>query len=326
MAVAEEKNGDAKAAATGLAAATDKLRASATWILGAFAAVGATFAAGLSLANIGKLSVDEPVRLGCAVLGIVVTVAAVVVAIAATVSVTANSRVSLSLLASSAFDQLRGQLDADEEIRGGYESVADLRRQVLLLRANVLAKDASYAAAYAATTDPSSNVPPENREADLAAATTALQFAQRSLATAESVKAEVLDVAAFERVKSSYDSSKQVLAGSAVAAALGIAMFAWGANPPAAATAATAGEVLPKTPSEVTLLFTDPSDALQTKLGKGCNLSAGIDAVAMTVAGETYQVATVKAPKCASIWLEVTPKVGQVVPRVAKKTDTKAAE
>lgn len=323
MAVSEGKKADAQVAVTGLAAATDKLRASATWMLGAFAAVGATFAAGLSLANIGNLSVDEPARLGFAALGIVVTVGAVVVAIAATVRVTANSRVSLTLLATSAFDQLRGQLDADDEVRGGYASVSDLRTQVLALRADVLAKDASYTQAYAATTDPNSNVALDIREADLAAATTALQLARRSLVTAESVKAEVLDVAAFERVKNNYDSSKRVLAGSAAAAALGIAMFAWGANPPPAKTVA-AGEVLPKTPSEVTVLFIDPSKALQTELGSDCDLSAGVDAVAMTVAGETYQVATLETTMCASVWVEITPEVGRVVPRIAAAVEPEA--
>lgn len=40
--------------------------------------------------------------------------------------------------------------------------------------------------------------------------------------------------------------------------------------------------------------------------------------MAMTVAGETYQVAVVKTNECASIWLQVTTEMGVVVPRVDK--------
>ncbi len=326
--MADEKK-EEKAAPSGLAGATDKLRAVATWMLGAFAAVGAIFAAGVSLANIGKLSTDEPARLSAAVIGIGVTVIAIIVAVAATARVTANSRVSLTLLGTDAMSKLREKVDRDEETLGAYASVAALRSKVRELRTEVMDKNAAYMAAYEALADPATQAVQARRDAaavTLADATAALQLAQRELTTAESVRADVLDVAAFTRVKDTYDSSKVWIAVAAAAAAFGIALFAWGANPPDT-TALDAGAVVPKTPNEVTVLFKDPNpDAgLQAKLGEKCDLSSGVDAVAMTVAGETYQLATVKTGDCKSIWMEVTPEIGVVIPRV-DKADAKEEE
>jgi hypothetical protein len=302
-----------------LVAATDKLRQSAIWLLGAFAAVGAVFAAGLQLANIGNLGTDTPGRLGAAIVGLILTVAAIVVAVSAAARVSARSRVNLALIGTPEFDSVRSLVDNDHEALAGFDSVADLAEKVLACRITAVQKDAAYRKAYEHAVDPATRADPEKRKAAESAlqfATTEFDLAKRDLKFAESAKQQIIELATFLRVKRVYDDSKMLIAGSAATAALGIALFAWGANPPDV-TKIEPGEVLPKTPSDVTILFSNASDATKNALGAGCDLTKGVDAVAMTVSGETYQVATLKTDTCNSAWVTVDPGQGKVVPRVA---------
>lgn len=305
----------------GLASATDKLRQVATWMLGAFAAVGVIFAAGVSLANVGKLSLDDPSRLLAAAIGVTLTVIAIIWAVAATAKVTANSRVSLALLATnSEFTEIRTTLESEPGTLGTYTTVGQLVEDLSQLRKSVREADAEYAAAYANLVDPATRSNQETYKAAEALLTDTkgtLGIRQHQLEMAELVRANLLEIAAFTRVRKTFDSTKVQVAIATAIAAVGIAIFAWGANPPES-TKIEAGELVPKTPSEVTVVFANPDDAtLQRRLGADCDLTAGVSAVAMTVTGDTYRVATLLTETCGSIWLTVTPSVGTVIPRVA---------
>jgi hypothetical protein len=54
--------------------------------------------------------------------------------------------------------------------------------------------------------------------------------------------------------------------------------------------------------------------------GTKCDTTKPIPALARTVTGETYQVATEKTSTCNSVWLTVSPSVGTLSPR---ETDEK---
>jgi hypothetical protein len=134
-----EKTTDAGPAPNPLVAATDRLRESATWLLGAFAAVGAV-AGGLQLANIGKLGTDVPGRLGAAIVGRILTVAAIVVAVSAAARASARSRVNLAMIGTPDFASARSQVDGDQEALAGFGTVANLAVELLARRTAVLQK------------------------------------------------------------------------------------------------------------------------------------------------------------------------------------------
>lgn len=319
--MAEKGEGEpAASAASSLVTATDKLRQSANWLLGAFAAVGAVFAAGLQLANIGSLGADTPGRLTVAALGLSATVIAIIVAVSAAGSVSARSRVNLALLGTGDLAAIQQEIDNDHEALAGFTDIADLRQEVVARRGAVLQKDRAYRSAYTelaaalATADQSRK---DKADQVLQQADVELELAKRDLDFAEATKQQVLELATFLRVKSLYDKAKNRIAVAAAAAAVGIALFAWGANPPAAETTVLPTEVLPETPSEVTIRLTDPDEGIQRQLGPECNASENLDAIALDVEGETYQVAIVQTATCDTAWITVGPEQGEVFRRAA---------
>src|ERR1700719_2870994 len=79
--------------------AANRIRDSAKWLLGAFAAVGALLAAGLQLADLGKLASDRSDhRLQWAVVGVGAAVLGIGIAIGAAASVITRSFVTLKWL------------------------------------------------------------------------------------------------------------------------------------------------------------------------------------------------------------------------------------
>ena len=103
-----------------LAAAAERIRDSAKWLLGSFAAVGAILVAGLQLTGVGEL---EDGRLRWALGGLAVAVVGVVIAIGAAGAVVTKTFVTLKWLAQRpdgdpALDRIAG----DKVVLGGYGS------------------------------------------------------------------------------------------------------------------------------------------------------------------------------------------------------------
>lgn len=303
--------------------ATAALRDSAKWLLGAFAAVGAVFAAGLQLASIGDLSWDHRGRLIAAVLGVLLTVGGVAVAIYAVSEILTRRLVTLATLATDTDLQPERDWLADSpDLLGGKSDVAQLRTDYTAVVAAQKAARDRLDTAHLAVQELDSSSPAdladlamkEKRVAEAAWA----PVAQQAL-DLDRVRLEVLSAAGFMRVSRAWKDARRTICLAAAAAALGITMFAWGANPPEEGT--EPGQVLPPTPSNVNVKFTGNTDAVQRQLGKNCDLSKPVPAIAMTVTGQTYQVATVKTAKCASVWLTVTDaKDATVTARVEKKS------
>lgn len=310
----EKKSSEAQ---TPLANAAERIRGSAQWLLGAFAAVGALLAAGLQIGSIGELDIDDGARFWIAFAGIAIAVIGIVVAVAAAASVSTRSDVSLHWLAANPNSQASKMVDADPALRQG-------------LTVDALQDRLNQAAAAAGAQferivelgDPGDDTTKKEKSAELRATYTQ-QTAE--LDRFQRIRADVLDVASFYRVKEAFDNAKANMVGGALAAAVGITAFAWGANAPESKSL-NGGDVLPKTPSEVTVILTDrgiENFGGSIRKNDSCDLS-NLAAIAFTVNRGTYDVVTVATDNCNVYQMSVTATQGQVIPRVKDEAEDKA--
>lgn len=102
--------------ATGYAAATDKLRDAAKWLLAAAAGVGGVLVAGLQLGSLGDLGVDQWERLTVALLGLLVALAGAGAVIARAGTLLTEDWITLAELS---LDDFRQRLNRRREPRGG---------------------------------------------------------------------------------------------------------------------------------------------------------------------------------------------------------------
>ena len=314
---------------SGYVEATEQIRGAAKWLLGSFAAVGAVFAAGLQLADTGGVDAAVPSRLVATLLGLLLTVAGIIVAVWAVSDVLLRRNVTLADVISNAdYATEKGVVAADKELYSPFESLEDLRAQIEVLGGDQKTQwEHCLDADRAVRTIDRSALEGEADDPEVThareRARLILERAQIDRATYEStrerarhagkVRMRVLEVVGFMRVRRSFQDSRALIAGATVAVAVGLVAFAWGANAPADAAVAS-GEVLPRTPSRVTVLLTHP-ERFRAQLGPGCKAGTGLPAMAMTVRGETYQVATETTQTCRSAWLTIKPEDGTVSPR-----------
>lgn len=297
-----------EAPASSLAMASDRIRASAQYLLGAFAAVGATLAAGLQLADIGDVSFeDDALRAALTVAGLLAAVGGIALAIAAAASVSTESHVDLPWLIANPNSKASKAIDGDQALRQG-RAITDLKTEVDTAVANA-AKTYGEMVAFG---DPGSDADKQRQ------ATTLRNRYDQELATAthlKRIRTDVLDVASYYRTRSAFEAAKGRIVLGALFASLGITAFAWGANAPDVENI-DPGEVLPKTPSEVTVILTDEGiDTFGDKLGNDCDTSA-ISAIAFVVDHTAYEVMTEQTRECESVQLSITDDLGAVVPRV----------
>jgi hypothetical protein len=325
---AEASGGDVPAEPTsGYVEATEQIRSAAKWLLGSFAAVGAVFAAGLQLADAGGVDAAVPSRLVATLLGLLLTVTGIIVAVWAVSDVLLRRNVTLADVISSA-DYATEKGAVDKELYSPFESLEDLRAQIEVLGQDqksqweqCLDSDRAVRTIDRNALEGDADDPEVKRARE--SARLSLDRAQIDRATYEStreqakhagkVRMRVLEVVGFMRVRRAFQDSRALIAGATAAVAAGLIAFAWGANAPAD-SAVAGGEVLPRTPSRVTVLLTHP-ERFRAQLGAGCKTDTGLPAMAMTVRGETYQVATEKTQTCQSAWLTIKPQDGTVSPR-----------
>lgn len=292
-----------------LAKAADRIRASAQALLTAFAGVGVALAAGLQLGDVGELSFDDdPLRMVVAFAGIALAVVAIALAIAAAAAVSTKSNVSLRWLIKNADSDAAKEIEADVALRQGI-SLTDLQTR---LNSGLTAVAATYDA-IVQLGDPADDA---TKKARAKALRTQYDQQMADIEHLRRVRTDVLDVASFFRTKQAYDDAKGKVVAGAVIAALGITAFAWGANGPSTPSI-DPGEVLPKTPSEVTVVLNEKGkQELGARLGTKCDPSK-VAAVAFVVEGEAYTVTTERTDNCNSVQFTVSPELGRVIPRVA---------
>jgi hypothetical protein len=302
--VADEK---AAEPASPLARAADRIRESAKWLLASFAAVGATLIAGLQLSDIGSLPLDaDNKRAVATAVGLTVGLLGVIVAVAAASSVVTKSFVTLrSLAGASASDSVKQAIEGDKALLGGFDSIDELHSAYA---AAVEARESALRVHYENPSDP--------------AKATKAEAAQQWARTVGIAQRAVLDQASYDRLRNAYSNARWgILVGAGLTAA-GIAAFAWGSNPPEPQIV----PVLVRTPTEV-LVAIDPEDraSFQRILGSNCDLSA-IDAMAVSVVGETYQVVSIPNESCESALFKVPAYRGEVRPKPPAKQDEQASD
>lgn len=314
---------EAKAAAP-LAAAADRIRANAVWIIGAFAAVGAILAAGLQIGDVGELSTDDWPRLVAAFGGVAVAFAGIVLAIAAASRVATRSHVSLNMLGTKGvLDKEKTTINADRALLLNYPSVEALVEDATAAYARESRLWSDYNEAKAQM--PRSRDPEEKAKQKVEQLERDYRAAQKESNEAGRVSGKVLEVASFLRVQNTFEGALKFMFAGAVLAAIGIVAFGWGINPPADESL-DGGEVLPRTPSDVVVILNASGQAeFGERLGPECDLTH-VPAVATAVNGSTYRVVTVETETCNSIPMRVGTGNGQVIPPPKEEEPTPPAE
>lgn len=299
-----------------LSQAADRIRESAKWLIVSFAAVGVILYGGLQLASLGKLSTDQPVRLTAAGIGVLLGLTGLAVAIAAASSVVTKSYVSLQWLKDLRPNHpIRTEIESDKSLLGGHSRLEDLASQLSLAQERRLR---AYQNRYAPAP---TNESPADRDARIESENKEFAYADNWLASLTNTEDNVLQVASFNRVAHAYEKARKNMFIGAGLAAAGIALFAWGANPPALVTAE---QVLPPSPSDVTVVVSSAARdlprvdlggrSLQQLLGKTCDLSA-VQAVAVGAEGSSYQVVSLHTDKCQAAFFTISPVQGRLIPR-----------
>jgi hypothetical protein len=285
------KSEPAKASASSLAQAGDRIRESAKWLIASFAAVGAILAAGLQLTGLGELS-DE--RLAVALIGLAVAIVGVAIAIRAAGGVVTESFVTTKWLASRAPDDVAvAEIVGDKGLLGGFDSVQQLKE----------AYDAAINERRTALRDYYDDPADDTKRLKADAA-------QQWAKTLDQSQVHVLERASFSRLRDAYRKAARAIGFSAMAAALGITAFAWGANPPSEETVPV---LIPSGTEVVVSIDEEDRSDLEGALGPECDLSE-VEGFAVEAVGESYRVASVASNDCRAALFTVEPQMGKVIP------------
>ncbi len=191
--------------------AVDHLRATAKWLLGTFAAIGAVLVAGTQVSKIGQLAPDW--RLALAVIAFAVGLLAVGVAILAVLNVLTSGHTSIAALHREQTAHPHSSLSqmlAETSLLDEY----DHRVSELIQEAN----DALNERAAVANDDSPQGIARYKR-------------ANATIAYTNVVKGQLLALARNQMVRDEFDRQRWPLLLAGLVAACAIATFAWAANP-----------------------------------------------------------------------------------------------
>ncbi|MFD4911968.1 hypothetical protein ACFWNR_01905 [Streptomyces virginiae] len=317
-----ESDKGAAAVPSSLTSAADRIREASKWLIVSFAAVGVTLFGGLQLADLGELSGDQEGRWIPAVLGVALGLGGLALAIFGASSVVTESYASLGWLSEDENSEIRLELERDPTLLGGFDSIEILAREI---HAAQKRRNEAYAARYQSVGAGAST-------ARIEAANEEVRSASHSLEALSQVEQRILRDASLKRVAKAYEKSRSRMFVGAGIAALGIASFAWGANPPDRPKTVEAEQILPPSPSDVTVVIGEgggrrnlPSGkSLQEALGVNCDIS-NVAAIALAAAGDTYDLVSIKTDRCNPVYFTVGPSQGRIVPRAVEEKDAKAA-
>lgn len=300
--------------------ATDDLRTAAKWLLGAFAAVGALFGAGVQLTGAGDLTKEMPSRLAAAGIGFLLVVGGIVLAIYATAKVLRVDYLTLDDILDKSH---LSRLNRNTALVEPFDSVTELRTTLDNLRPQLRAGEERLRKAKAAQQQlPPDDTATEQEKGAARDAAKELREARGDMAelqsaygVANSARSRAFDAARLLDVRHRFaDSANQAVLG-AVLTAVGLLSFVWGANPPDPGTLPTA-EVLPQTPTEVKFLLTDAGRAKYKDAlgGVSCKTEGVLEGIAMSVSGQEYRVASKQTAGCTSTWMVLGPELARVSP------------
>jgi hypothetical protein len=265
----------------------DRLRETIKWLIASFGAIGASLAVGSQLSHAGRLS---GLRLLGAFAGGVIGFVGVFLAMYFAVKVLTGSHITL------------GELGRDSQRAGG-----DATKMSRLVR--FFEDENKYILVpYASLSELRDKFDEASRGTDDTA------YAK----VASQVRA-VVNAASFEQLRLNFDNGLNGIMRSVAAAAAGILLFAWAANPasPSSSSTTTSSSALaPLSGLPVqALLSLSPSGraTLARDLGKKCGPSDIAVVVVSATEGEV-EVVTLPMAKCAVRRFVVTPDLGRLQP------------
>lgn len=283
--------------------AVDRVREAAKWLIASFAAIGAAMIAGSQLSSLGKLDATDA-RFWLAILGVLLALGGVAWAIWQVVEVLTPAQADLRELGAVTADsedrllwQVRSYLDGIPELFEGHANDVPGLRQ---------AYDQALAERRTAIDD--SRRHPE----DQARRQQADRASERARAV-NGVVRQVLTVATWERLRRRFRAVRGGLFGAVAAAAIGIVLFAWAANPPEAGAAREEGPSF-EAPSTVRVsLSRQGRDVLRDLLGEGCPVGEPLGALALESSSSGIEVVTLPTDRCDPVRVVITPELGTVV-------------
>jgi len=280
-------------------AGINRLRDTAKWLIGAYAAVGTAILAGLQLTSLGKI--EDHDRLALAMGAALVALIAVAVAIAKVVRVLAPVTVEPSdLRPGSTVDKM--VVATPSLLKGQAASVAQLQE-------NYTAALEDYQSKRERAREHEEEGPAADR-------------AYGRLMALSAPLTRLRNMALFVKVQERFASAKRWLAGAGSVTAICVIAFAWAANPSVEsqekAKAQQDGPTLQApSPVNVSVSQTRPSlKQLRDKLGTGCDLTQ-VSALIVGGTAQEPELITLPANGCHAERFTASQDIGIVLPASA---------
>jgi len=298
-----------------LAAATDRIRETAKWLVGTFGAIAAALLVGLQLSDIGELEGSDRTW---AVIAAGAALLAVVAMIGFAASVLARARIPLTELSSTGgpkFKQLLAALNRNRSLYPGYESVEKLVDAVL----------ASLDKQIGDRTRVENDALPRKQREEAAAGFRNERRRSREL---NRMSDRLMASARAEDMRLTFASARNKIIGLAVVVVVAGVLFAAVDNAPDNDEETAA---LPQRPTAARLhLDASGQEKLVTILGPACNLKRVPVEVLSTSDEDVSDVVTIPAEGCAAARLSVDPEDGEFSPLesapLPKEEETQAEE
>jgi hypothetical protein len=293
--MAEEAKAESKPAA--VSSPVERVREAAKWLIGAFAAIGALLVAGIQLSDAGQLTLeDDKDRLIAAIAGLIFGFGGVMWAIL--------ENVRMLLPAAMTIDRLKTEEglapffnDNPELIPGPPKSVDD------------------FVTAFWARSDAYDSAKTKYEETYEDTDKAKLEKEKKRLGVAEREMREVLSLANWKATERLFnDDVRWRLVGAAIIATVGIALFAWAANPPEEEKESAEKPVLGVAPSLGRLTFKPEAESqLKQALGESCEIGK----VRVLVIGGTKkepEVISIPEAGCDAVRFVGGPEIAEVIP------------
>jgi hypothetical protein len=268
---------------TGLAGATDRIRETAKWLTISLAAIGGVLVAGLQLTDVGQLKTGSG-RFWLAILGGTLALAGAVVILLATSRVMTGESISLNSIADT--DQAPAGTDrvlADPTLLNGYKDVKALRAEYV---SAVQGRNEAFRAYRQKPSDP------QLQEA--------AKVADSRAVTVSDTVQELMKVASYQHLAYQWRNAARSIVVGGVIAVLGLAVYAWSANPPKEAVAsAAAPNVVTAPTAKIMTLTSEGRENLRNALGQACNLTKPISVLVLADTDAGPDVLTDQSPDCA---------------------------
>lgn len=278
-----------------LSSASDRLRATVTWLIGSLGVVAVAVIGGISLASLGEVSpTKDPVAFGAALVGAGLAIAAALGALVTAASITARSTIAIGdltqLPARGWRHRLRCEL-AEQPVTAAW-------REQNYSAPGVLVKEymdavRAYDRMYLATLDPAKPQPADP---------VALNRAKHRFEYLQDHVATLMAAASYLRLRAAFRSSLALIAGFVVVVVVGALIFSY-------AIATLKNDAAPTELTAATWSVPDPIRTIvASRLGDGCRYD--LDAVPVMIVevgdDDTRRIVTQDAADCTRLELSTT--------------------